>query len=162
MNLLDFALQDTENESICRMREPMTQNIFLHQENTGTAKRVLICEDSPDIAKLLTYMLHHGGIEADVATSLTQARELLAQKSYAALTLDTHLPDGHGVEFLHELYASPLHRSLPVVMVSGTERQELAPELSLPPSLRQWLVKPIRQAQLANAVREAMDSGAKG
>lgn len=128
-----------------------------HPQGGNTAQeRVLICEDSAEIAKLLKYMLRYGGIEADIANTIAQAKAMLRQYAYSAITLDTYFPDGNGVEFMRELEADMQLRHIPIVMVTGTERHEI--EGLLPTALHQWLVKPILQAQLTESVRTAMKS----
>ena len=48
-------------------------------------------------------MLEREGYRADVAHDAAEARRLLGERSYAALTLDLVLPDLDGVSLIREL-----------------------------------------------------------
>lgn len=117
--------------------------------------RVLVCEDDPDVGTLLRLMLEQEGYRADIATSLGQARTLLAKERYAAMTLDIMLPDGNGLELLHELRRDERTAGLPVIIVSAVadvHRQEVDGEAL---AVVDWLRKPIDQEQLIQAVQRA-------
>jgi len=66
-------------------------------KNEGKGKRVLICEDDHDIAALLRLMLEQDGQVADIAYDTEQAKQMLAQRNYAAMMLDLALPDKNGI-----------------------------------------------------------------
>lgn len=118
--------------------------------------RVLVCEDDPDVGTLLRLMLEQEGYRADIATSFGQARTLLAKERYAAMTLDIMLPDGNGLELLHELRRDERTAELPVIIVSAVadmHRQEVDGEAL---AVVDWLRKPIDQDQLIRAVQRAV------
>ncbi len=120
------------------------------------AQRVLICEDDPDVGKLLRLLLERAGLAADVVGTLAQARERLREGKYAAMTLDLAFPDGSGLGLLRELRREPATRSLPVVVVSARAeegRQEFSGDAI---GIVDWLPKPIDEAQLGEALRRAM------
>ncbi len=121
--------------------------------------RILICEDDRDIANLIMLMLAQAGFGADVAYDTEQARGLLAQSTYAALTLDIALPNQNGLAFFRELRNQDATRNLPVIFVS-LEAQEGQAELNGDAVLvLDWIEKPIDQKRLIAAVRAA--TGAK-
>ncbi|MDD3448734.1 MAG: response regulator, partial [Gammaproteobacteria bacterium] len=135
---------------------PGTQ-IFTRRRSGGErgVSRVLVCEDDPDVGTLLRLMLEQEGYRADIATSLGQARTLLAKERYAAMTLDIMLPDGNGLELLHELRRDERTAGLPVIIVSAVadvHRQEVDGEAL---AVVDWLRKPIDQEQLIQAVQRA-------
>jgi DNA-binding response OmpR family regulator len=68
---------------------------------------VLICEDDHDVANLLKLLLERAGFPADVAYTLAEARRMLRERPYAALTLDLIMPDGDGLGLLNELRTDP-------------------------------------------------------
>ena len=117
--------------------------------------RVLICEDDRDVALLLGMMLQQSGFETDVAYNANDARALLLQHQYAALTLDLMLPDKDGISLVRELRAAPETRMLPIVVVSAIAdqgRRQLDGEAVW---VTDWLQKPIDQQRLVNAVSMA-------
>jgi PAS domain S-box-containing protein len=116
---------------------------------------ILICEDDSDIATLLKLLLEQAGFKADIAYDAAQAKQLLAQKQYAAMTLDIALPDVDGISLLRELRQQDSTRQLPIVVVSAKAelgRQELNGNAI---AVIDWLNKPIDQTRLIAAVKEA-------
>jgi len=114
--------------------------------------RVLICEDAPDVANLLRMILEQGGYGADIAHDGAQARALLAQRRYVALTLDFELPGRDGAPLISELREEPLARDLPIIVVSALARDQQAVQLGSI-VVADWLVKPIDHARLMAAIQ---------
>src|SRR4029077_17553713 len=56
-----------------------------------------------------------------LARTIADAGAALATPSAAVdmLLLDLHLPDGSGLDFLRQLRATPQHRTLPVLVLTG-------------------------------------------
>jgi len=65
--------------------------------------RVLVVEDSPELAQLVKNGLKLAGFDSDHLASAIAAREALRHSRYAALILDLGLPDGDGLSILREL-----------------------------------------------------------
>jgi|GEM_PF-570848 len=121
---------------------------------------VLICEDDPDIARLIAMMLEEDGFETEIASSARAAREKLAAGTYAGLTLDLNLPDGDGFSVLRHLRKNPHTQDLPVIIVSAEPQQEQQSLEGQALGLVDWLSKPIDQMRLLRAVRSVLRSGA--
>lgn len=122
---------------------------------------VLIVEDDPDIAALLQRMLTEAGMNADVAYTAAQARQLLARNGgrYRLMTLDLKLPDENGMSLLESLRNDAANRELPVVVVS-VQADEAKGRLSGGAmGVMDWLQKPIDPARLFAAVA-AIQAGA--
>ncbi|WP_395764081.1 CHASE domain-containing protein [Stutzerimonas balearica] len=120
----------------------------------GDRPRLLVVEDEPDTGRLLHLMLSEGGYAVDRVQSLEQARECLAKVRYQAMTLDLHLPDGSGRQFLEEIRANPALTALPVVVISAAAQLEV----SAPAAHLFWLHKPISSAQLLDTLQAAIAS----
>jgi PAS domain S-box-containing protein len=121
--------------------------------SSAKARRVLICEDDPDAATVLTEMTAELGLAADVVSTLAAAEAaLLGSVDYSALLLDLRLPDGHGLDLLKRLRARPETRALPVLIVSGDPG---APPQSL--DVLDWLQKPVDLARLNAALANARE-----
>ncbi|WP_322497008.1 PAS domain S-box protein [Chloroflexus sp.] len=118
------------------------------------APRILICEDDPDIAALLSLMLQQAGYATDVAYTLTEARELLQQRDYRAMTLDLMWPNEDGSAFIREVRDKARTHNLPIVVVSARadEEQTISGEGV---DVVDWLPKPIDQQRLLTALRRA-------
>ena len=64
---------------------------------------VLIIDDEEDICFMLSNILRRKAFASDAVHSLAEASQWLMDKSPAIIFLDNNLPDGKGVEYLHEL-----------------------------------------------------------
>ncbi len=64
---------------------------------------ILVVEDEPSIADTLLFTLEREGFDPTRVATLSEARELLSSRSFAAIVLDVGLPDGNGFEFLKEI-----------------------------------------------------------
>lgn len=117
---------------------------------------VLVCEDEPDIATLLTLMLVPAGYDVDVARDAAGARALLASRAYSAMTLDLRLPDEDGVALIRELRSQPATRELPIVVVSVHAERGRAELEGGAFGVVDWLEKPVDRARLLAAVQRGV------
>lgn len=116
---------------------------------TRQKKTVLIVEDNPQAAKLLSLYLTEAGYRTVVADCGSMALDLAGKHCPAAITLDLLLPDMDGWEVLSELKAAPRTRDIPVVIVSVLDRQSLGFHLGA----ADYLVKPVARVELLKALR---------
>jgi DNA-binding response OmpR family regulator len=116
---------------------------------------ILICEDDRDVARLLGLMLEREGYRADVAHDAAEARRLLRERSYAALTLDLVLPDLDGVSLIRELRGNAATSRLPIVVVSVRAEDGRVELNGGALGVVDWLVKPIDEHRLRSAMQQA-------
>lgn len=116
------------------------------------AKTILVVEDNPQAAKLLSLYLMQADYRVMVASNGCEAVRLAMQCHPLAITLDILLPDQDGWQVLAELKASPLTRDIPVVIVSVLDRQALGFRLGA----SDYLVKPVERAELLHALRRCI------
>lgn len=128
-------------------------------DDSGAA-RILICEDDPDIAQLLSLMLSQGGFQPEVAYTAKQAKEMLSQKPFVAMTLDLALPDQDGITLMRELRSQGSTRDLPIIVVSAKAEQGQKEINGDAVGVIDWLEKPIDADRLARALRAAVQSSA--
>ncbi|MGB4925884.1 MAG: response regulator, partial [Giesbergeria sp.] len=64
---------------------------------------ILVVDDEPDLRTLYELTLLREGYRIDTAGTVAQARELLASQRYDVVITDMRLPDGFGMELLHDL-----------------------------------------------------------
>lgn len=113
---------------------------------------ILVVEDNPQAAKLLSIYLAQAGYQVLTAQNGSQALVLAAQHHPMAITLDLLLPDMDGWQVLTELKAMPNTRNIPVVIVSVLDRQALGFHLGA----LDYLVKPVERAELLHALRRCV------
>jgi len=107
--------------------------------------RLLIVEDNEELAQLLAKGLKTEGYEADVLSTVEEARVVLATTFYAALILDLGLPDGDGLELLRELR----QRDNPIPVLVLTARGGLHDRVhGLRSGADDYLVKPFALEEL--------------
>lgn len=123
---------------------------------SATRRKVLVCEDDPDIAYLLRLMLKQGGFDADVVHTAADAKARLRTGGYLALSLDINLPDQNGLAFFRELRADPLTHDIPVVVVSAEADRGKTELNGSAVGVVDWLEKPIDEKRLLGAVRQAV------
>lgn len=123
--------------------------------NSGNLPRVLVCEDDRDIAKLLSMMLKTGGFEADIAYDAAQAKTMLQQRPYAAMTVDLGLPGQNGMSLIRELREHAETIDLPIVVVSAMAAEGSA-EANGKFTVTDWLGKPIDQNRLIVQLESAI------
>jgi PAS domain S-box-containing protein len=120
------------------------------------SKRILICEDDRLIAALLHFMLEQDGFVADVAYDTVQAKHMLDQSNYAAMTLDLSLPDQDGTAFIRQLRMEEKTAKLPIVVVSARAIEGCLELNSETYSVIDWITKPIDKEQMVLAIRRAV------
>jgi DNA-binding response OmpR family regulator len=107
--------------------------------------RLLIVEDNEELAELIAKGLKTAGYEADVLSSLEEARAVLSTTFYAAMILDLGLPDGDGLELLREIR----QRDNPIPVLVLTARGGLTDRVhGLRSGADDYLVKPFALEEL--------------
>jgi len=117
---------------------------------------ILICEDDPDIANLLSLMLREGGMASDIAYTAAEAKLKLASRSYVAMTLDLALPGQDGISLIRELRQQEATATLPIVVVSAKAQQGQEDLRGNSFKVIDWLDKPIDQNRLMLSLRQAL------
>lgn len=124
--------------------------------------RVLVCEDDPDVAKLIGMIMDKGGYDADMAHTADQARDYLKMETYAAMTMDIKLPYENGLTVVRELRANKRTATLPVLVLSviAAEARQHAENQSL--GVSEWLEKPLDEQRLLKCIKRAIKSRSNG
>ena len=118
---------------------------------------VLICEDNPDVAMILTEMLKAEDLRCDIAGTGEEVRKLLKERSYRLLLLDLNLPDIDGLKLLSELRNTPATEKLPVIVVSGRAHEGKIEFNGDAVTVIDWIQKPIDPNHLERALKEALN-----
>jgi CheY-like chemotaxis protein len=115
-------------------------------------RRVLVVEDEDDVAGLIERQLEPFEVEVTVATSGSEALDLLREDRFDAVTLDILLGGMTGFEVLRAMRDDPILRLTPVIVVSVMAGKDtLAAEWSVS--------KPIDADELTEAIGAAILAG---
>ncbi|MCW8931383.1 MAG: PAS domain S-box protein [Gammaproteobacteria bacterium] len=117
---------------------------------------ILIIEDEPDIAHILSTMLQQEGYQTNIAYNGEEALKLLDNETYTAVTLDLVLPDMNGLDIIKKIRNQPNTSKLPIIVISA-KMQEGKLEINGDFSNIEWLAKPIKQELLINRLEEFID-----
>ncbi len=107
--------------------------------------RLLLVEDTSDMAEAVMIRLGRLGIACDLAQTLADARGFLDVQGYDVIVLDINLPDGVGTELLQEMRAAG--DRTPVLMLTAQfSVDDRVSSLNL--GADDYLVKPFDQREL--------------
>jgi len=117
--------------------------------------RVLLIDDTPEIAELLTFALRERGYEVIWRGFVTDINELVAEQHADAVVLDCSVLS-NSEQLFDEIRSDAAHASLPIVLVSDTPeaadrslRSRNAERIFLIP-------KPFTGSQIARALDELL------
>jgi DNA-binding NtrC family response regulator len=118
----------------------------------GATESLLVVDDDPATAALLTAMLEHEGYRCAIASDAEEAMEMLNDDEFAVALVDILMPGATGLEpGERALYVHPF---LAVVMVTGIDDPQIA-ELALQGGAFGYLVKPFTHMEVVVAVSNA-------
>lgn len=117
--------------------------------------RVLIVDDTPEIAELLTFALRDRGYEV-ASTGYTHAlADLVADEPVAAVVLDCSVYD-MSESLFDALREDPRHAALPVVVITDTPEEAVASLRSRKAQRVLLVPKPFTGGQVAAALDQLL------
>ncbi len=119
---------------------------------------VLVVEDDPAAAELLTRQIDQAGFKTSVARTGGEAIARARELKPAAITLDILLPDLDGWEVLTRLKRAPETSDIPVVVVSVVDN----PELGMALGALDYFVKPVPAKELMSRLTRFRFPGTSG
>ena len=109
--------------------------------------KVLVVDDTPDMAQLMAMVVQNEGYEAHVASDGQLALRMASYEHPDVVLLDIMMPQMSGLEVLSHLKADVALREIPVILVSeGVDTSEYEPTLG--ESLRAIHRKPLSLDEL--------------
>ena len=118
-----------------------------------SSPRILIVDDEADLRELLEITLVKMGLDIDSAPTLAVARDYLAKTEYALVLTDMRLPDGLGIELVHEVTAEYKNTPIAVITAFGSADNAV---VALKAGAFDYLSKPVGLEQLRVMVRSAL------
>ena len=112
--------------------------------SASASRRVLACDDEPQILRALTVILREAGYLVLTAGGIGEALEVVAASPVDAAIVDLLLPDGNGVDLCRRLRQ---WSDMPIIVLSaiGEEDQKVA---ALQAGADDYITKPFRPREL--------------
>jgi two-component system, OmpR family, KDP operon response regulator KdpE len=114
--------------------------------------RVLVVEDDREIRSMIQSSLAVEGFQVATAVSVSEAKALLHNLPPDVVVLDLGLPDGDGIELVHEVRK---RHSLPILVVSARHQESQKIQL-LDAGADDYLTKPFSVGELLARIRVAL------
>lgn len=124
------------------------------KDKTEERPRILVVEDDPVSARMISAMLEKGGYQTARAATAAAARAMLAAGYYDAMTLDLMLPDGNGLDLLREIRADTETEDMPVIVVSASASEARDSLRGDAAHVLDWLNKPFDPRALRAALSQ--------
>lgn len=106
------------------MRTAVMRSITDSAPKSGTAPRVLVVEDEPDIAALIAYQLTREGFRVETSSNGTEALTAVGREIPDLVVLDRMLPGLSGDDVLRQLRQESATRNIPVLVLTARREQE--------------------------------------
>ena len=110
-------------------------------------QNVLVVEDSPTDRQALTDILMKNGYKVTTADSAEDALAKIKQAKPDLVLMDVVLPGQNGFQATRELSRSDATKNIPVIIIT-TKSQETDKVWGLRQGARDYIVKPVKQAEL--------------
>jgi len=130
--------------------------MIYYNRSVGEAKKILIVDDEPDVASLLTLLLRSQGYEAVVASDGRQGLELARKENPDLIILDIMLPGLDGYKIARMLKFDESYSHIPIIMLTA-KVQEKDKALGLETGADEYLTKPFDTQLLLKKVKEILE-----
>ena len=117
--------------------------------------RILLAEDNVVNQKLALRLLERMGYRADVASNGFEAVESVARQPYDVVLMDVQMPEIDGLEASRRITGSNPTGDRPTIVAMTANAMEGDREMCLAAGMDDYVTKPIRVAELAEALRRA-------
>ena len=121
-----------------------------------SSARVLLIDDTPEIAELLTFALRDHGYEVFATGYTVTVNELILEQRADALVLDCSAFD-MSESLFDAVRHHPDHAEIPVVIISDTPEEADASLRSRNARRVSLVPKPFTGAQVANALHQLLE-----
>jgi two-component system chemotaxis response regulator CheY len=121
--------------------------------------KVLVVEDSSSMRAYLTTIIEGGTESFDLeiveAASGFEALKTLPHHKFDAILTDINMPDINGLELVSFLKNHPVHRAIPIMVIS-TESREEDRKRAEALGAEEYLVKPFQAQDLIEKLRRLL------
>ncbi len=116
------------------------------------ARPILIVDDDPITAEVLSGLLKNAGFKTLLAHDLKNAKGLVYEYPVGLILLDVHLPDGNGVEFCKKLKTIPFMEGVPILFISS-DAETSVKVMGFDAGAVDYITKPISGPEVLARVR---------
>lgn len=133
-----------------------TPDIVNHPEVTAvlTGSTILVADDEPDIRELFQDLLEPSGAQVRLASSGTEALQVIATNNLDLAILDVRMPDPDGLALLKQLRAQG--NDLPVIIVTAQESSTVTIE-AMQHGAYDYIAKPFDPDTMLTLVQRALE-----
>jgi phosphate regulon transcriptional regulator PhoB len=125
------------------------------------SNKILVVEDEPDIAELISYNLRKEGFDAAISPDGEQALTKIRHENFALVILDLMLPGMQGTDLCRILRNSPKTKTLPIIMLTA-KSEEIDRIIGLEMGADDYITKPFSPRELAARVRAVLRRAGEG
>jgi len=115
-------------------------------------QHILVVEDEPSIAELISINLTHAGYAVSRALQADEALLLLRNTKPDLVILDWMMPGKSGVQFARELRSNPATQAIPILMLTA-KGEEADKVLGLDAGADDYVTKPFSPKELVARVK---------
>jgi two-component system phosphate regulon response regulator PhoB len=115
-------------------------------------QHILVVEDEPSIAELISINLTHAGYAVSRALQADEALLLLRNAKPDLVILDWMMPGKSGVQFARELKSNPVTQAIPILMLTA-KGEEADKVLGLDAGADDYVTKPFSPKELVARVK---------
>jgi len=133
-------------------RAGVTTGAERQSRRIGRVARVLVVEDDPDIAQLVSHYLEKAGFTTEIASSGRDALTSVAAQPPDLLVLDLMLPQVDGLEICRVVRGNTATAGVPIIMLTA-RAEESDRIVGLEIGADDYLAKPFSPGELVARVR---------
>lgn len=114
---------------------------------------VLVVDDSASVRQQVSMTLKQSGFNVFEAEDGAIGADRIAQGGIDCVICDVNMPNMNGIEMLKKVKSDPLHKDLPVVMLTTEGSKDLIVQAKQA-GAKGWIVKPFKADLLIAAVEK--------
>lgn len=118
-------------------------------------KNILVVDDEPDLAELVSYNLKKEGFEVSSASDGEEALKKIRKGNFNLVILDLMLPGIQGMELCRILRNDPKTKHLPIIMLTA-KGESVDKILGLEMGADDYIAKPFSPRELAARVKAVL------
>ncbi|MEM8961052.1 MAG: sigma-54 dependent transcriptional regulator [Acidobacteriota bacterium] len=118
-------------------------------------QRLLVVDDEPNLLEFLHLLFEQEGYQVKLASSVTDARQILANETFDLVLSDILMPDGNGLDLLREI--KERSRNTAVIMITAYSSHKSAVE-AMKLGAYSYVSKPFEVDELKVVVSKALET----